>query len=268
MEKGATRVATVATRASESLSFDAALGGRHAAIAWDDDGVDGGIEVALAALDGSGATKPVLVSAPKSDPEAPQVEPRVGAGFWVAWIERRPEGDAPEAGAEGPAEDRTFAWVTVGAVDATGAVVVSPHRLTSMTGHTGAFAMAARPTGELDVFVRDDTQEKEGGGGKIAHVVVHGDPVTSTDPVVVATGVGRGSVDVVGVFGRGEWLAFTDVGDRAVVAPLGDGRTLAGPASVEESLEGARLLGLGAPAELLGAFPGDGIHLRRVSCDR
>jgi hypothetical protein len=266
-------VAAIATRSSESLSFDAALGEdrKRAAIAWDDDGVDGGIVVALATLDGSGATKPAVVSAPKSDAEAPQVEPRVGGGFWVAWIERRPEGDAPDARAEGPAEDRTFAWVTVVAVDAGGAPSGAPRRLTSMTGHAGSFALAPRSTGELDVFVRDDTQEREGSGGRIVHAVVRGDSSAVADPVVVATGVGRASVDVVGARGAdggGEWLVFSDASDRPLVAPLGDARALAAPPSVEEALEGARLLAATGAGQMLAAFPSEGALFQRVTCGR
>jgi hypothetical protein len=175
-------IASFPDQSAESLAFDAALAsdGSRVALAWDDDSAKGGIQLAVLALGASPpAPVPRLVSDGLTAVDGPRLAPRAGGGWWVAWLARREEpADSGVRGAdvrlslEVPSEARTFSWVELVALDAAGASVGAIHKLTSPSGHVATFDMAPRPRGELDVFARDETQAREGEGGRILHVVV------------------------------------------------------------------------------------------------
>ena len=263
-----------------------------ALIAWDEDAPArdrGIIKVAHVAFGAPAAKKPetgTIVSPEGSDAEAPRLAPRKG-GAWLVWTARRPEplGDAAidDTRIEAPAERRVFQWIEIVALDEHGAVAGAVRKLTPPTGHAGAFDLALRPGGDLDVLVRDDDEASEGAGGAVRRFAVRGDTVEG--PVTIAPdGVGRGTVDVI-AGSDGEWLAYDDPTDHTRVVPLGDARARA-LASVEPALDGARLLvtlgeggATGAPgvpsagpdggtASLVAVFPSADAQLRRVVCGR
>jgi hypothetical protein len=263
-----TPIASFPDQASESLAFDAAIAsdGSHVAIVWDDDSVKGGIQLATLALAAtpSPAPAPRLVSDGITDVDGPRVAPRAGGGWWVAWSARREEAadsgarsDAVRAALEAPSEGRTFSWVELVAVDAAGASVRAIHKLTSPGGHVASFDIAARSHGELDVFARDETQSREGEGGRILHVVVR-DAAIDDAIVMAPDGAGRGALDVLTGPAGEAWLAYVDGADRPRLLPLGETRAPVGPPTTEDSLEGARLLVATGPSRLIGVFSGAG----------
>lgn len=277
-------VATYPERADESLGFDASLNadGSRAAVVWDDDAVaagpkGGGITVAIAPLLGGQTLAPRVVSGDTADPDGPRVGPRENGGWWVAWMAHRPE-DSGDGGArtgaaalaEAPAEERLFSWIEIVALGDDGAPAGPPRRITSATGHAASFDLGPRSRGGVDLVVRDETQVREGEGGRILHLAVSAEGAAEEAAVLVPSGVGRGSVDLVTGPGSEAWLAFSDAQDRTVVLPLGPARAALGPPSVEDSLEGGRLLSLesgGASARFVAAFPGgEGALFREVGC--
>jgi hypothetical protein len=274
-------VATYLERADESLAFDAALSadGGRVALVWDEDAVTGGgITLAAVPLDGGRAPAPRVVSADSADPDSPRVAPRAAGGWWVAWTAHRSEA-ATDAGAgavpvlvEGPAEDRAYSWIEVAIVGDDGAPSGAPRRITPALGHVASFDLAPRSSGELDVMVRDETQTREGEGGRVVHVVVRPDSGIDEPAVLVPAGVGRGSVDLVTGEGNLSWLTFADAQDRILAVPLGPTRAPLGSPSIEDVLEGGRLLvlaGAGSPARFAAAFlGGDGALFREATCAR
>jgi hypothetical protein len=279
-------IAAYAGRADESLAFDASLSAdaSRAAVVWDDDTPSGerktgGITVAVAPLGGGQPLASRIVSGDTAEPDGPRLlarEPKEGGGWWVAWMAHRPELLADAAArpgaavAEAPAEDRSFTWIEVIAIGDDGAPAGPPRRITSATGHAGAFDLAPHPHGGLDVLVRDETQLREGEGGRILHVVVSADGRADEPAVIVPAGVGRGAIDVVLGATGAAWLAYSDAQDRTLLVPLGPGRSALGAASIEDALEGGRFLtvaGEGALTRFTAAFPGaDGPLFREVAC--
>jgi hypothetical protein len=267
-------LASFPERADESLSFDAALStdAARAALAWDEDA--SGIMVAVVPLGGDKPGAPHLVSGPTLDVDSPRLAPKAGGGFWAAWMAHRPE-EKPDASArpgaalEAPAEERVYTWIELATVGPDGAPQGAPLRITPALGHAASFDVAARATGELDLVVRDETQSREGEGGHVAHFVVRPDGALADPVVLVASGAGRGSVDLVGGL-DGAWLAFSDPQDRTLLLPLGPALAPAGSSSVEDGLEGGRLLlatAAGPPARFVAAFPAtDGALFREVTC--
>jgi hypothetical protein len=264
-------IASFPDQAAESLAFDAAIAsdGSHAALTWDDDSAKGGIQLATLALAAAlpSAPAPRLVSDGVTDVDGPRVAPRAGGGWWVAWSARREEAadsgarsDAVRPALEVPSEARAFSWVELVAVDAAGASVGAIRKLTSPNGHVASFDLAARPHGELDVFARDETQTREGEGGRVLHVVVH-DATIDDAIVVVPDGAGRGALDLLAGPGGEAWLAYVDGADRPRLLPLGETRAPVGSPTTEDSLEGARLLAATGASRLVGAFPGPAADL-------
>jgi hypothetical protein len=171
-----------------------------------------------------------------------------------------------------PGEDRAYSWVEVVTVGDDGAPGGPPRRLTPALGHVASFDLAPRSDGELDVVARDETQSREGEGGRVLHVVVHPDGPVGETTVILPAGAGRGSVDLVTGAGDAAWLTLSDAQDRPLVLPLGPTRSpvpLAAP-SVEDALEGGRLLTLataGPPARFFAAFPAtEGALFREATC--
>jgi hypothetical protein len=273
-------IAAYPEHADESLAFDAALStdGSRALLVWDEDAVTvGGITVASVLLSGGRAPAPRVVSGDTLDPDGPHVAPRAAGGWWVAWTAHRPESVA-DAGAravatspaEVPAEDRAYSWVEVVTVGDDGAPGGAPRRITSALGHVASFDLAPRSDGELDVVARDETQAREGEGGRVLHVVVHSDGGAGETTVMLPAGAGRGSVDLVTGAGDAAWLTLSDAQDRPLVLPLSPARAPLGAPSIEDALEGGRLLTLataGPPARFFAAFPAaDGALFREVTC--
>jgi hypothetical protein len=262
------------------LSFDAALTNDAArvALAWDDDAPkDGGIRVAVVPLAGGSPSAnaaspaaPRVVSDGVTDVDAPRVAARLAGGWWVAWTARREESTDAGARVEAPSEARAFTWIEIVAIDTNGAPMGPIRKLTSPTGHIASFDLATRPHGELDVFARDETQSREGEGGKVVHIVVRDASVD--DAVVVATGAGRGAVDLVTGANGEAWLSFIDAQDHSRVLPLGESRAPTGAATVEDALDGARLLAItsaGTPLRFVAAVPtSDAAVFRDVTCAR
>ena len=137
-------------------------------------------------------------------------------------------------------------------------------------GHAASFDLAPRAHGGLDVVVRDETQLHEGEGGRILHVIVLPDGTPEEPSVLVQAGAGRGSVDLITGTGEEAWLTFSDPQDRTLVVPLSPTRSALGVPTVEDALEGGRLLTLAnqsGPARFLAAFPGvEGALFREVAC--
>ena len=276
-KKGAGPIATYPDRAIESLAFDAAVSAdaHRAAIVWDMDAASGassGITVGVVPLSGGQALAPRVVSGDTADPDAPRIAPRTAGGWWVAWTAHRPAPsvDASAAGVtlEAPAEGPVFSWVEVAVLADDGAPTGPPRRLTSMAGHAASFDLAPRPQGALDLVIRDETQQREGGGGRILHVVYPADGGAEEVSVIVPVGVGRGSVDLM-TSPREAWLTFSDAQDRTLILPLDAvARSPRGAPSIEDALEGGRLLApTGESGRFLGAFPGaEGALFREVAC--
>ena len=270
-------LASMHPSADESLVSDAlVLANGSAIVAWDEDapaGERGVIEVASVTLDGKESAKVNghVVSLDGSDDESPRIAPRPG-GAWLAWLARRPEpvSDAAidDRALEAPAERRAYQWVDVVPLDEHGAAAGPVRKLTSSTGHVGAFDLEPRATGELDVFARDDDQPSEGAGGSLSRITVREGGIDA--PVVlVADGVGRGAFDVVtsAPNSAGQtWLSYVDAGDHVRVAPLSASRGLAGAPSVEPSLEGGRILAVTPTGALIAAFPAEEKQLRLITC--
>jgi hypothetical protein len=272
-------IAAYPERADESLAFDAALStdGNRVALVWDEDAVTGGgITVAVVPLGPGKPLAPKVVSGDTADPDGPRIAPRAAGGWWVGWTAHRPEVvvDAGVRGGsssvEAPAEDRVYSWVEIVGVGDDGAPAGAPRRITPPLGHAASFDLAPRPGGELDVVVRDETQAHEGEGGRIIHLVVRPDGGLEEPGVMISSGVGRGSVDLVTGPGASAWLTYSDAQDHSMAVPLGPARAQLGLPSVEDILEGGRLLALasaGPPARFIAAFPGaDGALFREVTC--
>jgi hypothetical protein len=259
-------VASFPQHADDSFGVDAtaSLDASRVAIAWED---ANGIALAVAPVPGGSIVGPRVVSPDGAEVDQPRVTPHA-AGWWATWIEHRAEDDASGPRVEGPAEDRAYAWVDLVALDASGAPTGNLRRVTSLTGHVTSYDLALRPTGELDLFARDDTEAREASGGRVLHVVVSGEHVGDA-VALVDSGLGRGAIDVL-VAPTGEaWLTWFDHDDQARLAPLDASRALAAPPSLEPSLDGARLVAsLGSGRFLAGFAGGDGSRVRSVTCTR
>ena len=267
----ATAIASFRVQSADSLSFDATISNdaSRLALAWDDDAPkDGGIRVAVIPLLAVSPVLPRVVSDGVQDVDAPRLAARANGGWWAAWLARREE--SPDAGprVEVPGEARAFTWVEIVALDDSGAPVGPVRRLTAPAGHVASFDLAPRAHGELDVFARDETQAHEGEGGRILHIVVHDASVD--EPVIVATGAGRGAVDLVSGATGAAWLVYVDAQDHPRLVPLGESRMPAGPATLEDELDGARLLVITSSDSLTrfaAAVPAsDGPVFREVTC--
>ena len=286
------RVAAFPEHADESLAFDAALGedGARALLAWDEDTFEKSvIRVAIVALSGAhpdAAASVRTVSGDMSDADNPRVVPRAGGGWWLAWTARRADGagepDASHgspsgargggAALESPGEVRTFSWVEALAVDADGVPVGLPRRVTSSTGHVVSIDPSPRATRDaLPLLALDETEERADVGGRVLRVVAGSG---SSEAMTVASGAGRGAIDLLGSAGD-EWLAFAGRGDRPALVPLAATGGAAGLPSTEDALEGGRLVAATASAEgpgstgFLVAFPaGDGALFRHATCRR
>jgi hypothetical protein len=107
-------------------------------------------------------------------------------------------------------------------------------------------------------------------GGRVLRAIVGG---SEGSTLVVATGVGHGSIDVLGA-GDDEWLVLPDRADHPLLLPL-HADTPSSIPSAEDGLEGGRIVAFTRPssptaspaASFVVAFPGsDGPLLRHAVC--
>jgi len=266
----------VVQQADESLAFDVAWpeGDQGTPlVAWDEDAppragtmlADRGV-VKVQRL---GGDKPHVVSPENTDAEAPRLLARRG-GYWLAWLARRPEA-GEDAGAEGPGEPRAYRWVEVVALDPKGEVTSPVRRVSPEKGHVASFDLAS--TGldaQLVVVVQDETAQTEGAGERVVRYAIEGDRTESGD--LLDGGVGHALAEVLATQAAPRWLAFTDIQEHAHLVPLGPALELAGAATTEPSLDGARIVA-SAPPDLVFAVgttgPKDSAgrpELRRLVC--
>jgi hypothetical protein len=288
--EGATLVSAgaIVQQADDSLAFDLAWPAGDAGaplVAWDEDAPpragallsDRGV-VKVQAL--GAEAKARVVSPDTTDAEAPRLLARPG-GFWLAWLARRaePAEDAGEAGvSEGPGERRANSWIELVTLDAKGEPTSPVRRVSPEKGHVASFDLAAAASdAQIVVVVQDEAAQVEGAGGRIVRYVIDGqkgDKAEGDD--LLDGGVGHALADLLtqgGDASRPRWLAFTDTEDHAHLVPLGQGLTLAGTATSEPSLEGARIVAFASPDWLYAvaasgaadASSGRG-ELRRLVC--
>lgn len=254
--------ATIVQQADESTAFDVAWSeGGVGLTAWDEDApsnADASVPTAperglvkverlpVPGSAGEGAARRVA-SPETSDAEQPRLIARP-SGFWLAWLARRPEGEAYSV--EGPGEPRAFRWVEVVALDVKGDPVGPVRRVSSEKGRASAFDLA-RDGADLVVMVQDEAAPSEGAGARIVRHRV-GEKLESAD--VVDAGVGHALADLVPSGTQTDaarWLAWTDTSEHTHMTPLGPGLVAVGRTSTEPSLDGARVL---------AAAPSDGIY--------
>lgn len=253
-EGGASRPVRIFQQADESTAFDVAWAESSAGlVAWDEDGVplapEGGpppkkgaepigrgIVKVQALVDGA---TPRTVSPDTSDADSPRLVPRAGGGFWLAWLARRPEEEAP--GIEGPGEPRQFRWVEVMALDAKGETAGPVRKVGSEKGRAVAFELA-RSGADLVVMVQDDIAASDGARILRHKLAETGKPETAE---IVKDGVGHALADLVPAAASTEssrWLAWSDTNEHTHLTQLGPGLVAQGKPSSEPTLEGARVL--------------------------
>lgn len=285
---------SVLQQADESLAYDVAWPDAEQGaplVVWDEDAppragallADRG--VVKAQLLGAG-TKPRVVSPETTDAEAPRLVARRG-GYWLAWLARRTEAgeDAGASGAaEGPGERRAYRWVELVALDAKGEVASPVRRVSPEKGHVASFELATSGEGtQLVVVVQDETAAAEGAGERIVRYAIEGERTESAD--LLDGGVGHALAELLppgADAAAPRWLAFTDPQEHARLVPLGPALRLAGAATTEPSLDGARIVAA-APPDLVyaagaaasstgagtgsqGGPPGSRVELRRFVC--
>ena len=253
-EKSAPRPIRNLQQADESTAFDVAWAESSAGlVAWDEDGppvvpeagapkkrdaepVTRGIVKVQPLVEGAtGKT----ISPDASDADSPRLVARAAGGFWVAWLARKPDEEAP--GIEGPGEPRQFRWVEVMALDAKGEPLGPVRRVGSEKGRAVAFELA-RSGADLVVMVQDEIAASEG-----ARIVRHklGETGKAETTDIVKDGVGHALADLVPAAAATEsarWLAWSDTHEHTHLTQLGPGLVARGKPSSEPTLEGARVL--------------------------
>lgn len=236
-------------QADESTAFDVAWAESGAGlVAWDEDGppADGGVAKPGAEPIARGLVKvqPLADGAPSrvvspdtSDADSPRLVPRAGGGFWLAWLARKPDPEAP--GIEGPGEPRQFRWVEVMALDAKGEPAGPVRKVGSEKGRAVAFELA-RSGAELVVMVQDEIAASDG-ARILRHRLGEGGKPETTD--LVKDGVGHALADLVPASrDSARWLAWGDTNEHTHLTQLGPGLVAQGQPSSEPALEGARVL--------------------------
>lgn len=274
--------ATILQQADESTAFDVAWnesGGGLAA--WDEDAppnLDAGKPLTETyAPEGRGFVKVQAIgselrrvaSPESSDAESPRLLARPGGGFWLAWLARRAE-DAGYA-VESPGEKRAFRWVEVVPLGPAGEPAGPVKRVSPEKGRAAAFELA-RSGSDLVVVVQDEAAPADGAGARIVRYVV-GEKIEGAD--LVDGGIGSAVAELVPVAPPADaarWLAWTDTSERAHLTPLGGDPVVAGRATSEPALDGARVLAAVPPDAvyaLVGASPTDAPprpEVRRFVC--
>jgi hypothetical protein len=216
-----------------------------------------------------------VASADTTDAEAPRLLAKKG-GYWLAWLARKPEA-MEDAGVaqEAPGERRAYRWVELVALDAKGEPTSAVRRVSPEKGHVASFELAAAGTDGLVVVVQDETAQAEGAGERVVRYAVEGEKTTESGDLLDG-GVGHALAELVaddGAPSSARWLAFTDTQEHAHLVPLGPALRLAGPATTEPSLDGARLVASSPPdlVYAIGSYGGADtvagrVELRRLVC--
>lgn len=248
--------------ADESLAFDVVADDGRVFAAWDDDDAGRGVIRLVGAPAGTvlEGRAPVVVVSPKtSDAEAPRLVADGAGGVFVAWIARKPEGDAggaSEAKAhalESPAEEREARAVEIVHVDASGAVSTA-QRL--VPARVSDFDLE-RSGNEVVVVMRDEDGAEARGARLVRQSVrVEGAGLTASPPIVVM-GAGVGAADPILLDDGQAGLAMvTDMAERPrlVVVPSTPS-TDAGAPSVEPAIDTGRVLASRSASALPPAGP-------------
>jgi hypothetical protein len=275
----------------ESLAFDLACSGLHGLAVWDETvlappgvaarGVIRGASFSM----GQPAADANAISPSDSDAEMPRAVPS-GAGFFVLWLARRPEGPRGSDGSadiEAVGEARSFGWIEMVAVDVGGKPSGSVRRLTPATGHVSAYdalVLSEGPNPDVLVVARDDGESIDAAGGVLLRARVRNGGVESL-LVLPTEGLGRGSPMFVDA--PLPWLSWVGPHEEVRMLPLDAAGEVAAPASVEDGLNEARPLisrayGRDVPGPsgaqssqglVLVAAPGDKVaELRVFDCQR
>jgi len=147
-----------------------------------------------------------------------------GAGYWLAWVARRPEHPVaplplPAGEVETPSEEAAYGWVEAVALDPQGAPLGTPRRLTSATGHVGSYVVTSQG-GALVVIAEDEGTASGRGGGSLERVSWRGDGSPEAR-VLVRSGVEEETPPAVIASASGEaWLSFLDLRGDTEVEPL------------------------------------------------
>lgn len=284
--------ASVSQQRDESTAFDVAWpdgpvaddadagAGSPILVAWDEDAPTAdGTAIAergfikVAPVYGRGKGRSRIASPETSDAESPKLLARKG-GYWLAWLARRPEGDAP-SGVEGPGETRAFRWIELIALDAHGEPTSPVRRVSPEKGRIASFDLVRTAGGgsEIAIVAQDEAALHEGAGGRLLRYGLEGDRVTSTELIDGGLGSAAAELAVSGPDAGARWLSWTDSADQTRIVPLGGGMLPLGPLTVEPVLEGARIVAssargvyaIAAPTAGPGARPG-ALELRRLVC--
>ena len=286
------REGAIVQQADESLAFDIAwpkggAAGAPPVVAWDEDApllagqmlADRGV-VKVQVL---GGAKARVASPDTTDAEAPRLLAKRG-GYWLAWLARRPEA-TEDAGAapEGPGEHRAYRWVELVSLDAKGEPTSPVRRISPDKGRVASFdlvhavAEAGSAEPRLVLLVQDEAAHSDGAGERIVRYVVEGASNRVESGDLLDGGVGHALVDLLMTPDEAHvprWLAFSDLQERAHVAPLGPSLALGAAPTAEPSLDGARVIAAGPAAEVVYAVGGVGgsdagggrLELRRLVC--
>jgi hypothetical protein len=230
-----------------------------AVVAWDDDsGTPAHGVVQVAALNPDlRAVKALRVVRPSTEPGAeatdagdPRLASRAPAasGYWLSFIARRPEHvvqalPLPAGEIETPSQEAMYGWVEAVALDAEGAPLGAPRRLTSSTGHVASYAVAAE--GGALIVVAEDEGPSGHGGGSLDQVVLRGDATPELRHLVRSGVEEETPPSLVRGLSDDLWLTFLDVqGDTELMpAALAPPATSPPTPTHEPLLQGGRLLG-------------------------
>jgi hypothetical protein len=251
-------VATLAAQRDDSFAFDLGPG----LVTWDESTTGasprGVIRIAEIAADHAGA--PRDVSPVDSDAEMPRlVASRDPGRSFVVWIARHAEPaktvDAAAA-EEVTGEPRVQSWLEGVVVDATGAPVGAPRKLTSVAGHVSAFdatLLASEPHATLLVVARDDGEAVDGSGGALLRVRMRED---GSDPALAlpGDGLGRGAPTLVDA--PAPWLSWIGPHEEPRLLALDAAGAPAAPPSAEPAFDDARTLAALDAVGAVGAVGG------------
>lgn len=252
----------------------------NAMLAWDEDApllaqqlvADRGVIKIRSLADNAKAR---VVSPDTSDADSPRLLLRKG-GFWLAWLARKIDRTDAGPALEGAGEWRAYHWVEIVALDAHGEVASPVRRVSPETGHASAFELSqgeGKDASQVTVFVQDEAARGEGSGSRFVRYTVSADRVDGTE--LVDGGIGEAIVALLSVpdASAPRWLAWTDLRERAHLAPFGPLVTLSAPPSLEPSFDRTRLLAASTTdtiyavtsARAKGGQPGPA-EIRRFSC--
>ncbi len=235
----------------ESNDIDLAWTSSGAGLAaWDEDApgtASRGVITVRTLPEGS----PRVVTVETTDAESPKLALREGGGYWLGYVAQRKQ--TIEHAMEGPGEARTYRWVEVLALSASGEPLGAPRRVSAERGHVVAFDLVPSENGLL-LAVHDEASALGDSGGRVVRIRFSGERVESSE---LARGVGHAGADLAlrpnaRAGGReAAWLSWSDASDRPMLLALRAGMEPHGLPSVEPLLDGARVLHALAGDELV-----------------